>query len=275
MISSLSKAQAKAIKNSILKFAVDSGENIMLSVIQNNNAYKKLNNILYKGIKKQIDHFAQVDTINRLIGMEKVDEGDKAILNDNLEREWLYILSLLDRGDFEKYYIDIASLSGQLALDTLTDDPDVFFNLNDQSLMSDVTNSIDIMASQIDSTTRKFIILAIYTGLKDGKSPLQISEGLKNISGKKAKSRAKIITDHETMLILNKVQKKVYRQNDVKNITWITLADELVCQICRPNHKKTIALGELFPSGHEAPPAHINCRCYVITDKISDIKYNG
>lgn len=42
---------------------------------------------------------------------------------------------------------------------------------------------------------------------------------------------------------------------------WYTAADDRVCKICGPLHKKNRDVWELqFPGG---PPAHPNCRCYI------------
>lgn len=47
--------------------------------------------------------------------------------------------------------------------------------------------------------------------------------------------------------------------------TWFTNNDDLVCDICGPNHSEEVELDEEFPSGDAEPPAHVNCRCWIGT----------
>ena len=47
--------------------------------------------------------------------------------------------------------------------------------------------------------------------------------------------------------------------------TWFTNNDDRVCPICGPNHLVTIPIDELFPSGDDSPPSHVNCRCFRTT----------
>lgn len=50
----------------------------------------------------------------------------------------------------------------------------------------------------------------------------------------------------------------------IDDVLWMTQQDELVDDDCLENEAAgAIPLGEAFPSGHDAPPAHPNCRCYL------------
>jgi len=44
--------------------------------------------------------------------------------------------------------------------------------------------------------------------------------------------------------------------------TWLTNNDDLVCDLCAPLNGKTIELDEQWEGGIDAPPAHVNCRCW-------------
>lgn len=47
---------------------------------------------------------------------------------------------------------------------------------------------------------------------------------------------------------------------------WHTLGDRRVCQKCKDNAAQgEVPIGELFKSGHRAPPGHPQCRCSVST----------
>jgi len=47
------------------------------------------------------------------------------------------------------------------------------------------------------------------------------------------------------------------------DLTW-HIGDSSPCDICFPNDKITVAIGQPFPSGHLCPQAHPHCKCYVV-----------
>jgi SPP1 gp7 family putative phage head morphogenesis protein len=50
----------------------------------------------------------------------------------------------------------------------------------------------------------------------------------------------------------------------VKQVQWVTMHDDRVEAVCQQNEDAgPIALGQDFPSGHQAPPAHVACRCWL------------
>jgi hypothetical protein len=81
--------------------------------------------------------------------------------------------------------------------------------------------------------------------------------------------RAQVIAEHETFTALHTGRQQMWRQmaevgaidpaTDLQE--WIVVADDATCEICLPNHGERRKMGEPFPSGDTAPPAHIGCRC--------------
>lgn len=61
--------------------------------------------------------------------------------------------------------------------------------------------------------------------------------------------------------------------------TWYTNNDDLVCPICAPLNGMVVLLDQEFTDGIDAPPAHVNCRCWMSsrTDIGRDVPeiYNG
>lgn len=55
----------------------------------------------------------------------------------------------------------------------------------------------------------------------------------------------------------------------VKSTRWVMSADHDIEDECDENAEKVVALGELYPSGVAAPPAHPNCRCALIAHEIA------
>lgn len=54
-----------------------------------------------------------------------------------------------------------------------------------------------------------------------------------------------------------------YQRNGVRRVAWLD-AGKTSCAVCQANkHSKMVKAGELFPSGHHGPPAHLDCRCAI------------
>jgi SPP1 gp7 family putative phage head morphogenesis protein len=51
---------------------------------------------------------------------------------------------------------------------------------------------------------------------------------------------------------------------------WRTNVDELVCPICRPLDNNVVPLDQQFDGGHDGPPAHVRCRCWIVPVPIMD-----
>jgi len=49
----------------------------------------------------------------------------------------------------------------------------------------------------------------------------------------------------------------------VKKRRWNTSVDEMVCPICGPLHNVVVGIDGTFPGGHQNPPAHPRCRCWI------------
>lgn len=55
--------------------------------------------------------------------------------------------------------------------------------------------------------------------------------------------------------------KKAYPDVEIIK-TWFTNNDDKVCDICGPNNGAEVSIDDVFPSGDDMPPAHVNCRCW-------------
>ena len=70
------------------------------------------------------------------------------------------------------------------------------------------------------------------------------------------------VVRNELLEAYNEGSYRTYQASGVVNATeWVTADDERVCPICEPNNGVHVNMGELFPSGDDKPPAHIQCRC--------------
>ena len=56
----------------------------------------------------------------------------------------------------------------------------------------------------------------------------------------------------------------------VQGKEWMTATDEVVCPICGPLRGQIARLNEPFGGRIMNPPAHVNCRCWVVPVVIND-----
>lgn len=77
--------------------------------------------------------------------------------------------------------------------------------------------------------------------------------------------RAKMIAVTETTRAFAEANDKAWQASRVvEKKEWCTAADEMVCPICEPLHGLQRNLGKSFPGGINNPPAHPNCRCWLV-----------
>lgn len=74
-------------------------------------------------------------------------------------------------------------------------------------------------------------------------------------------SRALTIAITEQNRAMSAASMQSYRENDIEKVQWETSSP---CDICADNQGVVIALGDIFPSGDDMPPAHPHCRCVLL-----------
>lgn len=85
-----------------------------------------------------------------------------------------------------------------------------------------------------------------------------------------SKDRAERIANYETTNTFHQAALAAFKQSGrVATVSWRTMGDDRVEQVCADNEAVgPVKLGDLFPSGHDAPPAHPQCRCWLeVADK--------
>ena len=73
--------------------------------------------------------------------------------------------------------------------------------------------------------------------------------------------RAEVVARTEILRASNQGALYVYRQYQVKRAIWLTAADERVCGVCGPLHRRIFPIDQV-PFG--GPPAHPRCRCFIV-----------
>jgi hypothetical protein len=123
----------------------------------------------------------------------------------------------------------------------------------------------DATAEQaITRSTSEMIRDAVARALKE---KLSSAEFIKLLASSEAftPERAWRIADYETTSAAWQATLQAFRaSNRVEAATWRTMQDPDVSADCEENAAVgEVPLGQAFPSGHHAPPAHPNCRCWL------------
>jgi SPP1 gp7 family putative phage head morphogenesis protein len=114
------------------------------------------------------------------------------------------------------------------------------------------------MIKGINDTTRKQTQKAVTDWIHSG-SPLEALEKvLEPIYGQ---VRSQMIAQTETTRVFAQGNRDAFESTDlVEQVKWQAANDELVCPICGELNNTLIDVADISA----LPPAHINCRCYIL-----------
>lgn len=123
----------------------------------------------------------------------------------------------------------------------------------------------------ISDSTRDMIQALIASGTDEGLTTDELSSAMQD-SFAFSEERATMIARTETRLADSAGQMEAYVTSGVVEGTeWSTSQDDAVSEECLENEAAgVIPLGEVYPSGDAAPPAHPNCRCCLIASLLPE-----
>jgi SPP1 gp7 family putative phage head morphogenesis protein len=123
----------------------------------------------------------------------------------------------------------------------------------------------------ISDSTRDMIQGMVASATDDGLTMDELADQLQE-SFAFSEDRAMMIARTETAMADSAGQMDAYVESGVVEGTeWSTSNDDLVSEICQANADAgVVMLGDLYPSGDTAPPAHPNCRCCLVAVLLPD-----
>lgn len=119
----------------------------------------------------------------------------------------------------------------------------------------------------ITDSTRDMLNNYVSQAIDDGMTTDELSQYLED-SFAFSEGRADMIARTEVAMADSTSQMIAYQDSGVvAGTVWITANDDAVSDGCQANAEAgVVPLGELYPSGDEAPPAHPNCRCDIVAE---------
>lgn len=159
--------------------------------------------------------------------------------------------------------------------------------LEDAGVKDAIDNSTSLFANKYNETTADLLFSKIEEALAAGDSLDEISSKIQEIYEYSNQVRADMIAKTETFRIGNFATKEGWKQTGVQTIKWYTAEDGNVCEFCTSVEATVIDINDNFfdkgdslevdgqtlsldYSDVEAPPLHINCRCYQRPEDVGD-----
>lgn len=124
--------------------------------------------------------------------------------------------------------------------------------------------NIDITDLSADSRIR--IVQEVTLGLSEGQAPDTVTRRLRDIG----LERGRLFTIVNTLTAWAQTRESLvtFGTNGIDRVAWC--ADENSCETCIDNAAAgSVELGLHFPSGHDGPPAHPDCRCTIVASIVN------
>jgi len=259
--------QLRRIQQAIESFFYKNKFNLALYKIINSrktvNFKKKVKEALYN----QILYFAKVEKVNEIVGASGLGKAVKTLtekdLLERLETLWVPLYAFLDEEDVREYVLWAGEKGGQGAIGKLRVSRD--FELTNKGLISMLGSLANTLTKQVDNTTKDWLARTIEQGFRDNLSHLEIAKLIRNSASSVAFERSEVIAEQEAAIAVGEVEFEVYKRNGVREVRWVTQRAENTCLECLANEEVGIVkVGEAFPDGVVAPPAHPNCACFLM-----------
>lgn len=159
--------------------------------------------------------------------------------------------------------------------------------LEDAGVKESLDKAISLFAENYTQTTAQQVYGKIQESLAAGDSLDQISSKIQDVYGYASSVRADMVAKTETFRVGNLATKAGWQQTGVKTIKYYTAEDGSVCPFCQELNGKIISIEDNFfdkgdsmtvdgqtmsfdYSDVEAPPIHVNCRCYQRPEDVGD-----
>lgn len=262
-LKTLSTPDLKSLYYRFQKYFYTAGYNIGFHTVILQKKSKDFKKQTSAAIEKQILNIAKADKLYDLVRhKEKAVDKNLLLL---LGAIWLSFDKSINIGKLGilAYLLWVGEQGGQIALDKIV--PDRVFDLKNPNIERQLLERTAFLISTVDKTTQKWVAQTIEEGLNNGWDVERIALYLKGEANKVAADRAGIITETEIMNALNLVEVETFDKNGIQMHKWITSADERVEELCLANEAAgAVKVGDIFPSGADQPPQHINCRCFLL-----------
>jgi len=115
----------------------------------------------------------------------------------------------------------------------------------------------------IDDTTKERVRSTVANWIEAGEAFPELEKRMMDVFDSEWRARTVAVT--ETTRAFAYAREQTWSASRViKKKQWQTANDELVCPICGPLQGEIRRIGSSFSGGIDNPPAHPNCRCWIV-----------
>lgn len=162
-------------------------------------------------------------------------------------------------------------------------------NILTPEVLKALRHSLELMARSYNQTTLAALEERLREGIREGLGLEELIGRIQEVYEFSDAVRAGQVARTETFRIANEATKEAWKQTGVvKTVKWYTAVDERVCPWCEPMHGKVVSIEENFfdkgdtVTGSDSeeleleyddvahPPLHVNCRCYLRPETLSE-----
>jgi len=240
------------------------GQNVALDEAEAKQEYKKFLRGVEKTILRQVREVIEHPTIiEEAFNLTAKSEANPLIVTllGKVFRAFNIVFEEENGSTVLDFLIWSGKEGGQAALEKMG--IDASFELTNEGVTAFLADHTNLLIASVDNTTKatlsKLITQAREDLLTSYETAKLIEAEFKSISP----VRAEMIAQTELANAVNAVEYETFKRNGVRQLRWVTVMDERVCQICEPLHNTIVNTDSLFANVYLRPPAHIRCRCFL------------
>jgi len=248
--------------------------NPVLYGLERSRTYKETKNELERAFLTQLSQFLRSEVLKEI--EERIPANENAIwteahenqVKDIVGKHFKELKNFISLPLLREFYLWLANRGGQSFLDKIrlrefkkVDIIGATFDLRDTTMIAELMNGVDLLISGLDDTTEQWLINQFVQGKKEKMSSSDIANLIRQKIPETYAYRADAIVSTESENIVNNMEFETAKRNEATAKRWTT-AGMNVCDICLANEEAgVVGIDAAFPSGHQRPPAHPNCKC--------------
>lgn len=241
----------------IEKFVYEKGTNVALYQAEHSPEYTRFQAKLEHELNAQVKYIA--DPKNHLPILMSLAKATSLEMLQQLGA-LISTVSLSKDINLSAFLIWAGEKGGQAFFDKLGIKS--VFGLRSPKFKEYFQNYSNLLIDSVDDYTKKWIAEVIQEGKSNGLSPFEIAKQLVDDGKGINELRAERIVLTETAKAMSTIKREAAERMGLTKHQWHTSRDERVCPICQPLDDQISDDNGVYEGGQEAPPAHVNCRCY-------------
>lgn len=216
--------------------------------------------IIYKGLLAQRQTLTDATIRRSIEAIAKLSQATIERVRQVIDEEYGSFDLFVTESQITNFYVNIYSLSGNHVLDKIN--VSGVFNLKNPEVIEKLNDRTNFLIQSVDDTTKNQLARMISLGVEEGQSWSEIASEINQTFPDIAAYRSQLIARMETANAVNLAELDFYDRNGILERRWVLASSHTGTDICDDNASAgAVRTSRSFPSGDDAPPAHVNCMC--------------